>query len=164
MKIVVALIHMLFATVWLGGAVYLALVIAPALRTCSAEVRLSLSRRIRRVMVPMLGLAAVATIASGLVMMVELHPQHPGSFSHTHWGLALQVGAVVSVLELVLAIVLVLPSERKVETLLTGLHGEPEGEQAQRLAALSRRVVLGNWLAIAMLLFALATMAVARYS
>ena len=37
-------------------------------------------------MTPLLAISAVATIASGLVMMAQLHSLHPGSFVHTALG------------------------------------------------------------------------------
>src|ERR1035438_2760345 len=60
-------------------------------------------RSLRATMTPLLATSAFLTIASGLVMMVQLHSQHPGSFSHSHWGLSLIIGAVASIGALAIA-------------------------------------------------------------
>lgn len=153
MKIAVALIHIFFATIWLGSSFFYAVILLPVIDRADQWV---LTRSLRAVMTPLLALSALATIVSGLVMMVQLHGLHPGSFAHTRWGSSLEIGALASVAALGLAFVGESRSRRH----------EAAGSAAQpgRSEAFARGEHLLRLTALALLLAALATMAVARYS
>src|SRR5450756_250868 len=86
MKIFVVLVHLIFATTWLGSAFFYTVVLQPKLGALEAAERRALARSLRATMTPLLATSALLTIASGLVMMVQLHHLHPGSSSHTRWG------------------------------------------------------------------------------
>jgi uncharacterized membrane protein required for colicin V production/uncharacterized membrane protein len=105
-KIAVALLHIFFATVWLGSSFFYVVLLLPRLSVLDASQQRALTRSLRRAMTPLLGASAVATIASGLVMMVQLHSQHPGSLSHTRWGVALVIGTLASLAALAIAFVI----------------------------------------------------------
>ena len=103
MKIAVALIHIFFATLWLGGSFFYAVLLLPRLRVLDAAGQRALRGSLRSAMTPLLAVSALATIVSGLVMMVQLRALHPGSFSHTRWGVALIVGTLASLAALAIA-------------------------------------------------------------
>lgn len=154
MKILVALVHISFATIWLGSAVFYTVVLQPKLRALDTAQQRALSRSLRATMTPLLAVSAAATIISGLVMMVQLHYLHPGSFSHDRWGLALIIGALASIGALAIAFIEARIARRGAwsnERRAAG-DGEPHQERRMRLVGLG------------LLLLALATMAVARYS
>lgn len=157
MKIFVALVHLIFATAWLGSAFFYNVVLQPKLRTLEAVKQRALARSLRGTMTPLLGISALATIASGLVMMAQLHSLHPGSFSSTRWGFSLVVGALASVGALAMAFAIEAPAQRRSARL--GAAGE-----LSEVAQLGRRERTARLIALALLFLALATMAVARYS
>jgi hypothetical protein len=157
MKIFVAFVHLIFATTWLGSAFFYVVILQPKLNGLPTVERCNLARSLRTTMTPLLAISALLTIVSGLVMMVQLHSQHPGSFSHSRWGLALIIGALASLGALAIAFAIELPAVRRE----AGLEG---GGQASDLAHLSRRVRGARLVALALLFIALVTMAVARYS
>ncbi len=154
MKIAVALVHIFCATLWLGGSFFYAILLLPKLRVLDVASQRALKRSLRGTMTPLLAVSALATIASGLVMMVQLHGLHPGSFSHTRWGVALIVGTLASLAALAIAVLCELGLRRQA-ALSAG--AEQSGSPIQRESVLR----LGT---LALLLVALATMAIARYS
>jgi uncharacterized membrane protein len=156
-KTSVALVHIVFATIWLGSAFFYSVLLVPKVRTLPAAERGPLLRSVGAPMTPLLALSALATVASGLVMMVQLHHLHPGSFSHTRWGTALIVGALASVGALAVAVVVEAPARRR------GARLDAAGESAVA-GRLGRRGRAARLVALALLFVALATMAVARYS
>ena len=156
MKIFVALVHLVFATTWLGSAFFYGVVLQPKLNTLPLAEQRALAHSLRATMTPLLAVSALLTIVSGLVMMVQLHSQHPGSFSHSRWGLALIIGALASVGALVIAFI---------EAAAAGREGRPnEDETASERGRRFRRERSARLIALALLFVALATMAVARYS
>jgi hypothetical protein len=156
MKIFVALVHLIFATTWLGSAFFYGVVLQPKLNTLPLAEQRALAHSLRATMTPLLAVSALLTIVSGLVMMVQLHSQHPGSFSQSRWGLALIIGALASVGALVIAFIEAAAARRE---------GRPnEDETASKLGRRLRRERSARLVAVALLFVALATMAVARYS
>ena len=153
MKIVVALIHIFFATLWLGGSFLYAVLLLPGMRVLDAAGRGALEGSLRATMTPLLAVSALATIASGLVMMVQLHALHPGTFSNTRWGVALIVGTLATLAALAIAAV----CESK-------LRREGARPEAGRSGSVRRGEYVLRLVALALLFIALATMAVARYS
>ena len=156
MKIFVALVHLVFATTWLGSAFFYGVVLQPKLNTLPLAEQRALARSLRATMTPLLAASALLTIASGLVMMVQLHSQHPGSFSQSRWGFALIIGALASVGALVIAFIEAAAARREAWPSEDGAASTPGGRLRRERSA---RLV-----AVALLFVALATMAVARYS
>jgi uncharacterized membrane protein len=162
MKTTVAFIHIFFATVWLGGSFFYTVLLLPRLAALEAGARRALTGSLRAVMTPLLAVSAAATIVSGLVMMVQLHALHPGSFSHTRWGQALIAGTLASVAALVVA--------GLAESRARRVAGEPApvgaGSPASTTAGGSADGREGalRVAGLVLLVVALATMAVARYS
>jgi putative copper export protein len=156
MKIFVALVHLIFATTWLGSAFFYSVVLQPKLNALPPAEQRALARSLRATMTPLLATSALLTIVSGLVMMVQLHSQHPGSFSHSRWGLALIIGALASVGALAIAFV---------EAAVARREGRPnEDGAAGDLGRRFHRERSARLIALTLLFVALATMAVARYS
>jgi uncharacterized membrane protein len=156
MKTAVALVHVVFATIWLGSAFFYTVVLQPKLRALDTAQQRVFTRSLRATMTPLLAISAVATIVSGLAMMVQLHHLHPGPFSHDRWGVALIVGALASLGALAIAVVEARAARRDAWA--------NEGTRARSLARLFRRERTARLVALALLFVALATMAVARYS
>jgi putative copper export protein len=100
--------------------------------------------------------SALLAIVSGLVMMVQLHRQHRGSFSHSRWGLALVIGALASVGALVIAFIEAAAARREGRA--------NEDGAASNLGRRFHRERSARLITLASLFVALATMAVARYS
>jgi uncharacterized membrane protein len=165
MKIAVALLHLIFATTWLGTDFYFNFVVTPKLRTLEPSVLAKVSDSLRRVTTPLLAVSAVLTIVTGVWMMAQLHAQHPGKFTTTRWGTSLMIGAVFSLLVLVLAAGVDRPTTKKLGRLAASFEGRtPTADETAQMRRLSERSVLIGRVATALLLVALATMAVARYS
>lgn len=165
MKIAVALLHLIFATTWLGTDFYFNFVVTPKLRTLEPSLLGNVSTSLRRVTTPLLAASAILTIVTGVVMMAQLHAQHPGTFSSTRWGTSLLIGAVFSLLVLALAAAVDRPTSKKLGRLVESFEGSaPTAEQTAEMSRLSERSILAGRVATVLLLVALATMAIARYS
>jgi uncharacterized membrane protein len=165
MKIAVALLHLIFATAWLGADFYFNFVVTPKLRTLEPTVLGNVTTSLRRVTTPLLAASAILTIVTGVVMMAQLHAQHPGTFSSTRWGTSLLIGAVFSLLVLALAAVVDQPTSKKLGRLVESFEGSaPTAGQTAEMSRLCERSILAGRVATVLLLVALATMAVARYS
>jgi len=167
MKTAVALVHIFFATVWLGGSFFYVVVLLPRLAALEPAARLALRRSLHAVMTPLLATSAAGTIVSGLVMMVQLHGAHPGSFSQSRWGQALIVGTLASVGALVVAAIAEAGARRADAAVVPSGGAAPDVTAGVALGAdgsTGRSRVVLRAVGLALLVLALATMALARYS
>jgi uncharacterized membrane protein len=165
MKIAVALLHLIFATTWLGTDFYFNFIVTPRLRTLEPSILGNVITPLRRVTTPLLAVSAILTIVTGVVMMAQLHAQHPGTFSSTRWGTSILIGTVFSLLVLVLAVAVDRPTTRRLGRLVDSFDGRSAtAEETAEMSRLSERSILAGRVATVLLLVALATMAVARYS
>ena len=165
MTIAVALLHLIFATTWLGTDFYFNFVVTPKLRTLEPSILGGVTTSLRRVTTPLLAVSAILTIVTGVLMMAQLHAQHPGTFSSTRCGTSLLIGSVFSLLVLVLAVVVDGPASKKLARLVKSVKGRAAtAEETVEMSRLSERSILAGRVATVLLLVALATMAVARYS
>ncbi len=157
MKTAVAFVHIFVATIWLGSAFFYTVLLLPKLRGLEPTRRRALDSSLRSTMTPVLAVSALATIASGLVMMVQLHSRHPGSFSQTRWGVSLVIGALASLLAVALAFFSELRLRRR-DAVSKGTEQRFAAARPDRAEGALRLI------ALALLVLSLATMAVARYS
>ncbi len=164
MKTAVAFVHIFFATVWLGGSFFYAVVLLPRLAVLEPAGRLALRRSLRAVVTPLLAASAAITIVSGLVMMVQLHALHPGSFSHSRWGQALIAGTLASVAALVVAVVAESGARRVEAAPATAGASEAAADAGAADGAGGPHETALRAVGLALLVAALATMALARYS
>lgn len=156
MKIAVTIVHLFFSTIWLGSAVFYGVLLLPRLRALDSAQGAALKRSLRAAMTPLLAVSALATIVSGIVLMIEQHASHPGPLSSSRWGVALVIGTLASLGAVAIA--------AWIEAMLRRDERRPAA--ARRAAARSgllREEPL-RLIAVALLVLALVTMAVARYS
>jgi uncharacterized membrane protein len=159
------LVHIVAGVVWVGSAVFAALILFPAARAAGADGRRLLDRLGPR-MGPVMGILMLLTVIPGFIMYGRLS----GGFNRawvTHQpGLALAVGAVVTLLAVVVGIASNAPAAAKIARVRKAIEtqgGTPTPAQGAELAALQLRVERGGQVAAALLLVAAGAMAVARY-
>jgi len=148
-------IHILSGVYWAGSIFVVAGTLLPAMRNPGAgpvlgPVMKGLGMRV--------GIAALLTIFAGLYLMAALHP-HDSSPS----GIVLGVGAAAAVLAFLVALVISMPSGRKLAALLAAKDLAAE-EKNRQMAVLQGRVALAARLMAGLLGIAVLCMAVFRYA
>jgi len=159
------LVHIVAGVVWVGSAVFAALILFPAARAAGADGRRLLDRLGPR-MGPIMGLLMLLTVIPGFIMYGRLS----GGFNRvwvTHQpGVTLAVGAVVTLLAVVVGIATNASAGAKMGRLrkaIEGQGGTPTAAQAAELTTMQSRIERGGPVAAALLLLAAGCMAVARY-
>jgi hypothetical protein len=104
------------------------------------------------------------TLVPGFIMYSRLAAGSARAFAATPTGMALGVGAVASLLAIVIGFGINAPTQRKMVALRQKLEsGAPAGTEAAELARLQARIGRGAQIAALLLLLAVSAMAVARY-
>ena len=165
--VILRLIHIGAGVFWAGGAIVLARFVIPAVGDTGPEGGKVVQALQKRGLMTALPAAAVVTILAGLVLYWRVSGGYAGAFGGTPTGMALGVGALVSIAAFVIGITIMRPSTMKAGALAQALPqltdtGQRTARQAEIQALRARAAVAANWVA-ALLGIAVVTMAVARY-
>jgi uncharacterized membrane protein len=162
--IILRLLHLIFGTIWVGGAFYYNFILLPKLRQVDGRTQRSVIKAVTQTMAPLLGISALITILSGGVMIAQLRSEHGTNFLNTGWGISMMVGLFTSILTVVLVFAVEAPTGNQVNKLGASIEGRaPSPAESQELQRLSNRVVFIGRLGTALLFIALVSMAVARF-
>jgi uncharacterized membrane protein len=155
MIVTVRAVHVIFAVAWAGAMFVLATIIAPIALRHDSEGAGRWTGMINLKLGPILGIAGMLTVLSGIYLMVVLHGQ-----DETMSGLVLKAGAVAALLALLLGLIVGRPTGLK----LVALNASAEGVSSPEAAALRRRVLLTSRVIAVLLVISALSMGVFRYA
>lgn len=160
-------IHILSGIFWVGSMIFTTFFLAPVIRSSPAlagQVMAGLQKRRLFIILPTV---ALLTIASGTRLMWIASAGFSDSYFATAMGRTLVNGATAATIAFLLSILVSRPGFVRVGRLGASLASAPDEDARQRISAemqkISRRVAIANILVVVLLLFAAASMAVARY-
>jgi uncharacterized membrane protein len=152
LMLVLRLVHIGGGAMWVGMMAFMVFFLTPAMAEAGPEGgKLMAALQRRRIMVIM-PIIALLTIGSGLWLMMRLYGG-PGNLAGSRMGMALNVGALATIVAFLIGIIFMRPAMMRATT-------TTDPAEAQRLRA--RGATLGRVVA-RLLMLALGAMAVARY-
>jgi len=160
-------IHVVGAIVWVGGGVYAAFFLVPALLArpqLIPQVMDGLQRRKTFVILPTIGLLVILT---GVRLLWIDSAGFDDSFLSTGAGRTFSVGGSAGILAFLVQVLIQRPAGLKLGRVATALAGSPSPEERQRLSAEADRLRKRNgWsmmLTVGLGLLAATAMSIARY-
>jgi uncharacterized membrane protein len=163
--LVVRFIHVVGGVFWVGGMIFVAFFLLPALREAgpdAGKVMAALARRRFMEIVPAIG---TLTILSGLWLF--WHDSASGAdFMRSRMGMTLSTGAVLAIVALIIGGVMVRPAMIKAMALTQAAMTADSAQRGGMLAdamASRMRGASGARFATVLLILAATTMAIARY-
>lgn len=159
------LVHIVAGVIWVGSAVFMALVLVPAARAAGGDGTRLLGRLMQRTR-PAFGLAMLLTVVSGFIMYGRLSAGFNLAWVTSRTGLALAAGAVAALAAVVVGAAVNGPAAAKMAAIRRSLEaqgGTPAPAQAAQLASLQARSERAGQVAAGLLVIAAGAMAVARY-
>ncbi len=161
--IALRIIHILPGAIWVGTAVFFAVVLEPALRKAGPDVAKGIAPHlVPRVFA--LGItSALITIVVGLILVERTPGLDFGQLFTNDWGWVIGIGLIASVIAITLGVTSA-AALRKVVAIGQSPTGPPTPQQAGRMAHLQTRSrILGRTVAV-LVLVAVALMASARWA
>jgi hypothetical protein len=152
LMLVLRLVHVGGGAMWVGMMAFIVFFLTPALAEAgpeSGKVMAALQKQRIMIIMPVI---ALLTLGSGIWLMIRVYGG-PGNLANSRMGMALNVGALSAIIAFLIGIVFMRPLMMRAQT-------ATDPAEAVRLRA--RGALLGRVVA-RLLLFTLATMAVARY-
>jgi len=164
--LILRLIHIVGGTLWVGFALFLSLMLTPALGELGPDAGKVMGALQRRGLTTLLPWLAVATMLSGFWLYWRVSGGTLGAYLASPQGLALAGGGVVAVLAYAVGMTVTRPATMQVTAAMQGLAAATPEERERIMATVARlraRGAVGSrWVTI-LLFLALGAMAVARY-
>jgi uncharacterized membrane protein len=165
--LILRLIHIISAIIWVGGGLYTAFFLIPAVignRQLMPQLMDALQRRRTFAILPTIGLF---TILSGIRLLWIDSAGFADSFMDTGTGRTFSIGGTAAIIALLLQVFVTRPSGAKLGAIAAQLAGSPAPGDRERLTAEAARLRGRNSVAsiatVSFALIAAAAMAIARY-
>jgi hypothetical protein len=156
--IVLRFAHVVFGALWVGMMVFTTFFVAPAAAEVGPEGGKLMAALARRKVMVIMPLLAVITLVSGFWLFQIMSGGQHGAFMATPTGLAFGLGGMAALVGFLLGIIVMRPAMMRMQQLSSS--PVENAAEIQRLRA--RGSTMGKIVTV-MMLFALSTMAVARY-
>jgi uncharacterized membrane protein len=158
------LIHILTGVFWAGTAIFLAVILVPAIRAVGPQGGPVMRELMENRKMPIVLMAsALFTIVSGSVLAWRDAGALGFRWFESGAGLGFGLGAVAGVAALLTGLGVNMPTSKKMSALLTQLQGRaPNEQEAAQIRKLQNRLSLGTRLIAILVLIATAFMATAR--
>jgi len=165
--VVLRLIHIGAGVFWAGGAIIVARFVIPSVQDAGPEGGKVVQALQKRGLMTALPAAAVLSMVAGLILYWRDSAGSASAFSQSPSGIALSLGAAVSIVAFVIGITIMRPSTMKAGALAQTLPELTDpaartARQAEIQGLRTRAARAANWVA-GLLGLAVAAMAVARY-
>ncbi|MEO8909840.1 MAG: hypothetical protein ABI408_06380 [Gemmatimonadaceae bacterium] len=165
--LVLRFIHVVGAIAWVGGGVYFAFFLVPALLSIPAlipQVMEGLGRRKAFTVLPTIGLLVVL---SGARLLWIDSAGFSESYLSTATGRAFSIGGSAGILAFIVQVFMQMPAARRLGRIAAALAGSPTADERQRLSDEADRVRRRNNIAmltaVSLALIAATAMSIARY-
>jgi uncharacterized membrane protein len=158
--------HVFFGAIWVGMMTYQVFFLMPAVAESGPEGGKLMGALLRRRVPVVIPIIALIAIISGFWLFMRLSAGDPGALMGSPMGRGFAWGGAASVVAFLVGIIIVRPAMMRTAQLGASLATATPDERAARTAEMQRlraRGARASWVVMALLLFALAAMAVARY-
>lgn len=163
--IVLRIIHVVGGIVWVGGAVLMAIFIAPALQSAGAAAGPIMGALQKRKFMVVLPIIALLTMLSGLRLMMIMSSNFGPGYFRSPMGQTFAGAGLLAIIAFVIGILVNRPTMIKLGTLQQSMASDPASKEkiAAEVKKLQDRMAMAGWTVTAMLIAAATGMAVARY-
>ena len=161
--IILRVVHIVAGVIWVGGALFLVLVLAPQLRKLGPTIQGPVMQATVPIFSPLFSAAAMLVIGSGAWMALKLRWGNLGAFFDFAWGWAILAGFILTVAALLVGLLISRASIERALELGGSIQGRPPTpEEGLRLGALQRRITWSTQATAVLLVGAVIAMAALR--
>lgn len=165
--LILRLVHILGGIFWVGSMIFTSFFLIPTIGSSPAVAGQVMAGLQKRRLFTVLPIVALLTIASGIRLLWIASAASSGSYFSTSTGRTFAASALAATIAFLLSVLISRPGFVRVGRLGASLATATDEGARQRITAemqrLSRRVTIANAFVVALLLFAAAGMATARY-
>jgi uncharacterized membrane protein len=138
----IELIHVMAATIWFGGTVYVEALVANAKRTNDPQIVGAVSMRVGKTNMRLFPIAGVITLLFGSWLVTDVGYEWSAAF--------VSVGLTVAIVGLAMGIVFFMPQMKKIEAILAA-----DGPASPELVAIGKKIGMASHFMAAILTIAM---------
>lgn len=165
--LVLRLVHILGGIFWVGSLMFTSFFLIPVISSSPAVAGQVMAGLQKRRLFTLLPIVALLTIASGVRLLAIVSAGFSSAYFATSMGRVFAASALAATVAFLLSLLISRPGFVRVGRLGASLATSTDEGERQRITAemqrLSKRVAIANAIVAALLLFAAAGMAIARY-
>ena len=167
MIFVLRLVHIIGGVFWVGSAMFGALLLAPSLRTVGPGAGPVMNQLVKVRKMPMVMMASsLATIASGIWLLMIDSAGQPGVFMRSGVGRTLSIGGAMAILGFIVGMAINVPASKRLAVIgaaVAARGGPPTAEESTAMQHLQGRMSAASQIVTVLLVLATGAMAIARY-
>lgn len=161
---IVRLLHVLLGVFWVGSVLFTMLILKPRLARLGASFEKPVMAAIMPRLVPAMFISGITVFVTGSILTLNMRAGDVSSLLSTGWGFMIFLGSVATVGAIIVGLGGLAPTGIRMGRLSDELSGQPPTPaQAAALARLGRRMDRLERVDFALVVFALATMPLARF-
>jgi len=165
--IVLRFVHVVFGAIWFGMVVFATFFLMPAIQEVGPDGGKVMAAVQRRGLMTVMPILALGALISGIWLYLRAGAGMPAQFGRSPVGMAYGLGGLAAIVAWVLGVAVLRPSMMKAMALGQSLGSSASAEERQRVMDEAQRhrarAAATNRAIAYLLLFAVTTMAVARY-
>ncbi|MBI3260006.1 MAG: hypothetical protein HYZ54_11100 [Ignavibacteriae bacterium] len=166
--VLMRLLHILSGVLWAGAVFTLSFFLLPAINALGASGGKMMQQFVKTNNYPLvMSLAATTNILSGIFLYWHLSYGFMSDWILSNYGVCLTAGGLSAIVAFVIGISVNLPGGKRMQQIAKEIEvsgGTPTGVQIKEMTAIKNRMTLSTNYIAYLLLFTVATMAIARYS
>jgi uncharacterized membrane protein len=161
---ILRVLHIVFSVFVAGYYMLMVPILMPRLKRLGPAIQGPVMQAITPILTPVMMVSAVVIVGTGVAMTLILRTGNLGELFTTGWGWVMVFGLVLTIVTLVLAWGVIVPTGVRMQKLASSIQGRPpKPEEAQQIGKLSARVENLSRVNFVLILVVLLAMLLARY-
>ncbi|MBI4283388.1 MAG: hypothetical protein HY663_02830 [Chloroflexi bacterium] len=155
----------IFSAVFVAGYYMFAVpILMPRLKRLGPTIQGPVMQALMPILTPVMVVNSVVIVGTGIAMTLILRPGNLGALFTTGWGWAIFIGFILSLVMIVLAFGIIIPTGLRAQKLASGVQGRPPTpDEAQQMSKLSAKVETLSSVNFVLVVIVLLAMLLARY-
>ncbi|MBI2979546.1 MAG: hypothetical protein HYY41_01775 [Chloroflexi bacterium] len=161
---ILRILHILFGVFVAGYYMFAVPILLPRLKRLGPAIQGPVMQALMPVLTPVMMVSAVVIVGTGIAMTLILRPGNLGTLFTTGWGWAIFTGFILTLVIIVLAFGVIIPTGLRAQKLARVIQGRPPTpDEVKQMGKLSAQVETASNVNFVLVVIVLLAMLLARY-
>lgn len=164
MMMVLRILHIIFGVFVAGYYMFMVPILMPRLKRLGPSIQGPVMQALMPIVMPLMIIAVVVIVGTGVALTLILQEGDLGALFTTGWGWAIFIGTVLTLVAIVLAYGIILPTNFRMQKLAKSIQGRPpKPDEIKSMGNMSAKVETISNVNFVLILAVLLLMLLARY-
>ncbi|MBI4268181.1 MAG: hypothetical protein HY662_05285 [Chloroflexi bacterium] len=162
--VVLRILHIFFAVFVTGYYMLMVPILMPRLKRLGPAIQGPVMQALMPIVTPVMMVSVIGIVGTGIPMIFIAQNGNLGTLFTTGWGWAIFIGTVLTLIAIVLAYGILMPTSLRMQKLARGIQGRPpKPDEAKIMAQMSAKVEQISNVNFVLIIIILLSMLLARY-